>query len=73
MSVLRFLENLKRIYQHTGAVIVPHALVRDNKAMVKKINEILPYNSIYPNTTMDSEWDVLAEIKASLDALREER
>jgi len=33
---------------------------------VKKIREIIKYKSIYPNSTMESDWDILAEIRSSM-------
>jgi hypothetical protein len=37
--------------------------------MVDKVNEITAYQQVYPNLTMDSEWDVLAEIRGTIQAL----
>jgi hypothetical protein len=41
-------------------------LVCDNKSMVDKVNEITAYQQVYPNSTMDPEGDVLAEIRGTM-------
>jgi hypothetical protein len=46
-----------------------HPLVCDNKSMVNKVNEIVKYDKIYPNVTMESEWDILAEIRTTMREL----
>jgi hypothetical protein len=40
--------------------------------MVHRVNETIQYNVVFPNTTIDSEWDVLAEIRAAMLALTKE-
>jgi hypothetical protein len=37
--------------------------------MVDKVNEITAYQQVYPNLTMDPEWDALAEIRGTIQAL----
>jgi hypothetical protein len=37
--------------------------------MVDIVNEISSYHQVYPNSTMDSEWDVLAEIRRTIQEL----
>jgi hypothetical protein len=46
--------------------VAKHHLLCDNKSLVNKVNEIMEYKTIYPNTTVFSEWDVLAEIRETL-------
>ena len=82
LSVLRFLARMKQVH-HTGEQmnqmeddssanrIFKHDLVCDNKSMVNKVKEIIHYKTVYPNATMDSEWDVLAEIRATMLELLE--
>jgi len=72
LSILRYLLQLSRIRRSTTTetnTILSHPLVCDNKAVVHRINELKQWKRIYPNVTMESEWDVLAEIKATLEAL----
>jgi hypothetical protein len=73
LSALRFIFHILRIHkdkqQHTttrGENVAKHHLICDNKALVNKVKEIIKYKTIYPNTTVASEWDVLAEIRATL-------
>jgi hypothetical protein len=44
-------------------------LVCNNKSMVDKVNKLTAYQQVYPNLTMDPEWDVLAEIRGTIQAL----
>jgi hypothetical protein len=41
--------------------------------MVNKVNEIVKYDKIYPNVTMESEWDILAEIRTTMRELASSR
>jgi hypothetical protein len=50
-----------------------HPLLSDNKSMVNKVNEIVQYDKIYPNATMESEWDILAEIRPTMRELASSR
>jgi hypothetical protein len=38
--------------------------------MVDKVNDVSSYEYIYPNTTFDAEWDVIAQIVHTVEALR---
>ena len=49
--------------------IKQHYLVCDNLSMVNKTNEISRYITMYPNSTMASEYDVLAEIRTAMHQL----
>ena len=72
LSVLRYLLQLSHIRRRTTTeanTLLSHSLVCDNKAIVSRINELKKWKRVYPNVTMESEWDVLAEIKATLEAL----
>jgi hypothetical protein len=67
-------DRINRVRANSGGTIEPessgvlrnHPLVCDNKSIVNKINEIIQYDKVYPNVTMASEWDVLAEIRAAM-------
>lgn len=72
LSVLRYLLQLSNIRGNTTTeanTLLSHPLVCDNKAIVCRINELKKWKRIYPNVTMESEWDVLAEIKVAMDTL----
>ena len=44
-------------------------MVCDNQSMVNKINEISKYVTMYPNSTMASEYNVLAKIRTAMRQL----
>ena len=74
LSVLRYLLQLNHIRERTTTdceanTLLSHLLVCDNKAIVFRIHKMKQWKRIYPNISMESEWDVLAEIEATLDAL----
>ena len=41
-------------------------MVCDNQSMVNKTNKISQYTTMHPNSTMASEYDVLAEIRTAM-------
>ena len=49
-----------------GVWIMKHHMVCDNQSMVNKSNEISKYVTMFPNSMMASEYDVLAEIRAAM-------
>ena len=61
-------EGNARTWDNT-AQILQHHMVCDNQSMVNKSNKISKYVSMYPNSTMASEYDVLAEIRAAMQQL----
>ena len=46
-----------------------HYMVRNNQSMVNETNEVSKYVTMYPNSTMASECDVLAEIRTAMRLL----
>ena len=42
-------------------------LVCDNQGLVRAVAKLMKYTHIFPNTTIEPEWDILAQI---LDALK---
>ena len=46
----------------------PH-LVCDNQGLVQMVTRIIAYPTIYPNMTMEAEWDCLAQILATIREL----
>jgi hypothetical protein len=72
LSLLRYLLRLSQIRQQNSqesSKILSHILLCDNEGIVKRTNIIKEWPFIYPNVTMEAEWDVLAEIRATLAAL----
>ena len=68
-SILRFLVRMTMIY-HTTQDIWSHTLYCDNQGLVKRINKLMTYPTIFPNSTMEPEWDCLAQILDSLKFLQ---
>ena len=64
--------NTKQTREDTCS-IRQHHMVCDNQSMVNKTNEISQYVSMYPNSTMASEFDVLAEIRTAMRQLGRSR
>ena len=59
-------EALNAQLDHNHTSIRQHYMVCDNQSMVNKTNEISQYITMYPNSTMASEYDVLAEIRTAM-------
>jgi len=69
LSVLRFLLHLHQLRRSANCeadALLSHVLVCDNRSIILRIKELQQWTRIYPNATMESEWDVLAEIRATL-------
>ena len=64
LSCCRFLHHLHKL---SSTATKPFTLYCDNKSMVQKTNQS-PTNldDIWPNSTLESDWDILAEIWQSL-------
>ena len=58
-----------KIHQQPDDRIIPPHLVCDNQVLVKMIARITAYSTIYPNMTMEAEWDCLAQILLTIKAL----
>ena len=65
LSALRLMHHLAAHWQTTNKF----SLVCDNETMVNRANESQSVLQATPNSTMDPEWDVLAEIWVTRDAL----
>ena len=65
LSVLRFFYHLKMKWQVTNKF----NLVCDNKTMVNRTNQNKKVEMATPNSTLESEWDLLAEIWTTLQSL----
>jgi len=69
LSVLRFLLRLKQLRRSANGEaneLLSHTLVCDNRSIILRINQLQQWRRIYPNATMESEWDVLVEIRETL-------
>jgi hypothetical protein len=63
--------NVAKFVEEVPLKLIHFSLIHwcaDNEAIVFRIIELKQWKRVYPNITMESEWDVLAEIKATLDA-----
>ena len=68
---LRFYLHMTRLYwKQTDRVKPPH-LVCNNLSLVKTITKLHTYVNIFPNTTMEVEWDCIAQILQTLNALED--
>ena len=69
LSALRFLYNMVQIHQQPlDTPQAPH-LVCNNKRLITTVTKILSYPTVFPNTTMDAEWDCLAQILKTIQEL----
>ena len=66
LSFLRFLFHMVRLHGHSEAPIIPPHLVCDNKSLIETVSKVMTYPHIYPNTTMDAEWDCIAQIVTTM-------
>jgi hypothetical protein len=70
LSALRFLVNMAKVHQKVnGPTILPPKMLCDNQGIVKTYNNLQNYKHAYPNASMASEWDVIAEIRTATLAL----
>ena len=69
LSVLRFLLRMQELHQL--AQPPKHSLRSDSKSMLQVIHKHKGYAKIFPNATMASDWDVVAEITSTLKQLPE--
>ena len=72
LSVLRFLLKLSQLRGGDNGdanQLLSHTLLCDNRSLILRINDLKQWKRVYPNVTMEPEWDVLAEIRATLQDL----
>ena len=69
LSFLRFLLHMVGIHGPPGQQLTPPHLVCDNLGLVTTVSRILTYPHIFPNTTMEPEWDCIAQILATMNHL----
>ena len=59
-----------KLHMKQGQPKAPHLVSCDNQALIKTISKTTKYNMIFPNTTMEPEWDCLAQILATIQQLK---
>ena len=67
LSGLRFLRNFREVHQADQKWNI--TLHCDNISMVKRSSATIDLTRVYPNSTLDSDWDILAEIWNTMDQL----
>jgi hypothetical protein len=80
LSVLRYIKRLSEIrFRSAGSTpgnsgaTLKSRLICDNQAVILRIEKLRMFTNIYPNTTLESEYDVIAEILATLKQIDPER
>ena len=68
LSLLRFLVSMRDIHGR-GTQPRAMALVCDNQGLVKTVTKMRQHSTIFPNTTMEPEWDIIAQILEALKSL----
>jgi hypothetical protein len=74
LSALRFLIRMCEVYwnpQEPTKDLQSQELRCDDESIVQETTKISAYKRIFPNKTVASEWDILAEIRTSMNALRQ--
>ena len=69
LSSLRFLVHMQCLQQRPHDIVTPPHLVCDNKGLVTTITTLQSYPKVFPNTTMEAEWDCIAQILQSYHKL----
>ena len=62
LSFFCFLLHMVRLHQKQDDRCHPPHLVCDNLGLIKSVTKLRDYPTIYPNTTLEAEWDCLAQI-----------
>ena len=70
LSLHRFLIRLQETQPETGQCMQAPHLVCDNQGLVKTRDKIAQHTQLFPNTMMEAEWDVLAQILEAIRTLR---
>ena len=68
LSILRFLIRMREIHGR-GRAAKALFLVCDNQGLVQTVAKLMKHTKIFPNTTMDPEWDIIAQILQSYTSL----
>ena len=68
LSILRFLFRMGETL-NPGTQLRALHLVCDNKGLVQSTSKLMHYTRIFPNTTMEPEWDIIAQILDTIKSL----
>ena len=71
LSFLRFYLRMTQLYWQPPDRVPTPFLVCDNLSLVKTITKLLTYANIFPNTTLDAEWDCIAQILQTMQVLKD--
>ena len=71
LSLLRFLMRMTEMHQTVAKRAKPPYLVCDNQSLVRSVTRMTEFPTIFPNTTMEAEWDCLAQIVQAVKSLGE--
>jgi hypothetical protein len=63
LSVIRFIHISRKKWGWTST----YTILCDNKAIVKILQDPIKQEDAYPNLAISAEWDILSEIRATLD------
>ena len=69
LSGFRFLYHMQQLH-FTGTPLKRHRLFCDNKSMVEMVVKYSKFDKVFPNSTLSSEWDIIAEIRQTLRQLQ---
>ncbi len=67
LSAARFLQHLFEYCHETRAG--PFQFITDNQGLIRRVMTSLAYDSPYPNSTLDADWDVVNEIVTTLQKM----
>ena len=63
LSATRFLLRMQEIYGTPDEILATHEVICDNQSFIQVNIKYTKYDKIFPNSTMASEWDIIAEIR----------
>ena len=66
ISILRFLLHVSHWHKKLDKQLHSLHIVRDSQGLIKTIAKLQVYPHIFPNATMDAEWDCLAQIWSTI-------
>ena len=71
LSFFHFLIRMTKMHQRDGHQAQSPYLVCNNQSLVWSVDKMTKFSTIFPNTTMDVEWDCLAQILQAIKSLGE--
>jgi hypothetical protein len=63
LSAIRFIHLSRKKWEWTST----YTIICDNKAIVKILQDSMKQEDTYPNLAISAEWDILSEIRATMD------